>query len=253
MSDLFDRVLKDQDIIKKLIGKIPGFDGYIERANRRMTDKIVREQIANTFEELWQRLSGLQVDFINQGEIKYVDDLEAAAIKLRQFIDRIRTAAYGYSGFFDAEGEWAYRISRYRRLSDTLPWDFMNLWTAKITNTSAQRVEDNIRFVKLSFPINERKTWNGNAFNYYIEEDYSYADIHQPFSLGGFSFDSTVNVIQNDFTSNVNRILKNEIYANHVGMVYKRQDSLNTVHLPNGTVLILNGMEYQLHLSNYKH
>ena len=102
MSDLFDRVLKDQDIIKKLIGKIPGFDGYIERANRRMTDKIVREQIANTFEELWQRLSGLQVDFINQGEIKYVDDLEAAAIKLRQFIDRIRTAAYGYSGFFDA-------------------------------------------------------------------------------------------------------------------------------------------------------
>jgi len=102
MSDLFDRVLKDQDIIKKLIGKIPGFDGYIERANRRMTDKIVREQIANTFEELWQRLSGLQVDFINQGEIKYVDDLEAAAIKLRQFIECIRTAAYGYSGFFDA-------------------------------------------------------------------------------------------------------------------------------------------------------
>jgi len=102
MSDLFDRVLKDQDAIRKLVGKIPGFDGYIERANRRMSDKLVREKIANIFEELWQRLSGLQVDFINQGEIKYVDDLEAAAVKLRQFIDRIRTAAYGYSGFFDA-------------------------------------------------------------------------------------------------------------------------------------------------------
>lgn len=102
MSDLFDRVLKDQDIFKKLLGKIPGFDGYIERENRRVTDKLVREQIANQFEELWQRLSGLQVDFINQGELKYVDDLESAAVKLRQFIDRIRTAAYGYSGFFDA-------------------------------------------------------------------------------------------------------------------------------------------------------
>lgn len=102
MSDLFDRVLKDQDIIKKLIGKIPGFDGYIERSNRRMADKLVREKIASEFEDLWQRLSALQVDFINQGEIKYVDDLEAAAIKLRQFIDRVRTAAYGYSGFFDA-------------------------------------------------------------------------------------------------------------------------------------------------------
>jgi hypothetical protein len=28
--------------------------------------------------------------------------MESAAIKLRQFIDRIRTAAYGYSGLFDA-------------------------------------------------------------------------------------------------------------------------------------------------------
>ncbi|NIP42173.1 MAG: hypothetical protein GWN00_11955, partial [Aliifodinibius sp.] len=32
----------------------------------------------------------------------YVDDLEKAAIKLRTFIDKIRTASYGYSGFFDA-------------------------------------------------------------------------------------------------------------------------------------------------------
>ncbi len=102
MSDLFDRVLKDQDIFKKLLGKIPGFDGYIERANRRVTDKILREKIASQYEELWQRLSALQVDFINQGEIKYVDDLESAAIKLRQFIDRIRTAAYGYTPFFNA-------------------------------------------------------------------------------------------------------------------------------------------------------
>jgi hypothetical protein len=102
MSDLFDRVLKDQDIFKKLLGKVPGFDGYIEKSNRRVSDKLVREKVANQYEEIWQRLSGLQVDFINQGDIKYVDDLEAAAIKLRQFIDRIRTAAYGYSGFFDA-------------------------------------------------------------------------------------------------------------------------------------------------------
>ena len=32
----------------------------------------------------------------------YIDDLERAAIKLRQFIDRIRHASYGYAPFFDA-------------------------------------------------------------------------------------------------------------------------------------------------------
>jgi hypothetical protein len=102
MSDLFNKVTDSQDIFKKLLSKIPGFSGYIERENRRSSDKLLRETIANRFEEIWRRISGLQQEFISQGEISLIDDLESAAIKLRQFIDRIRTAAYGYSGLFDA-------------------------------------------------------------------------------------------------------------------------------------------------------
>jgi hypothetical protein len=102
MSDLFETVTGDQDFFKKLASKIPGFKGYIERSNRRAADKILRETVAERFEELWQRISTLQTDFIGQGELMYVDDLEKAAIKLRTFIDKIRRASYGYSGFFDA-------------------------------------------------------------------------------------------------------------------------------------------------------
>lgn len=102
MSDLFDRVTGDQDIIKKLLGKIPGFDGYIERHNRRMSDKLLREKVADEFELLWQRLSQLQRELIDQGDLLLVDDLESAALAVRQFIDRIRTASYGYTGFFDS-------------------------------------------------------------------------------------------------------------------------------------------------------
>ena len=102
MSDMFDRVTGDQDFVKKLIGKIPGFSGYIERTNRRSSDKLLREVIADRFNEQWQRISSVQRDLISQGEIKFIDDLEAASLKIRQFIDRIRTTSYGYSGFFDA-------------------------------------------------------------------------------------------------------------------------------------------------------
>ena len=102
MGDLFERVKGEQDIITKLLSKIPGFSGYIERQTRRASDKMLRETIATRFEALWQRISGLQKDLINQGGILYVDDLESAALKLRQFIDRVRTASYGYAGFFDA-------------------------------------------------------------------------------------------------------------------------------------------------------
>jgi hypothetical protein len=102
MSDLYDRVTAEQDIFKKILSKVPGFSGYIERQNRRSADKILRETIANQFEEQWQRISSIQRELLGQGGIAYVDDLEAAALKLRQFIDRVRTASYGYSGFFDA-------------------------------------------------------------------------------------------------------------------------------------------------------
>jgi len=102
MSDIYNQVVGDQDFIKKLFAKIPGFKGYIEHGDRRMSDKILRESVANEFDSLYQRISGLQRDLISQGGLAYIDDLEAAAIKLRQFIDRVRTASYGYAGIFDA-------------------------------------------------------------------------------------------------------------------------------------------------------
>ncbi len=102
MSDLFDRVTSQQDPLKKLMAKIPGFKGYIARADRRSADKILRETISDQFQALWQRLSSIQRDLVNAGRIDVMDEVEIAAVRLRQFIDRIKTAAYGYSGFFDA-------------------------------------------------------------------------------------------------------------------------------------------------------
>jgi hypothetical protein len=102
MSDILGKVTADQDFFKKILAKIPGFKGYIERGDRRMSDKILREKITDEFETHYQRVSSLQRDLISQGELQYIDDLEASALKLRQFIDRVRTASYGYAGLFDA-------------------------------------------------------------------------------------------------------------------------------------------------------
>jgi hypothetical protein len=102
MSDLFNRVTEDQNALQKLLGKIPGFKGYLDRGNRREADKMIRETVANRFEEQWQRISSVQRDLISQGGLEFITELEASGLKLRQFIDRIRRASYGYAGFFDA-------------------------------------------------------------------------------------------------------------------------------------------------------
>ena len=102
MSDLFDKVSGQMDVFKKLASYIPGFSGYVERQNRRAADKLLRESVAARFEELWRRTSELQTQMVSEGMIALMDDMEQAAIKLRTFADKIKTASYGYAGFFDA-------------------------------------------------------------------------------------------------------------------------------------------------------
>ncbi len=101
-EDIYGKITDDTDPIKKILSKVPGFSGYIEREKRRDSDKLLREIIADRLEEQWQRVSTLQKEFISQGEISYLDDLESAAIKIRTLADRIRRASYGYAGIFDA-------------------------------------------------------------------------------------------------------------------------------------------------------
>jgi len=101
MNDILERVKGESDLIKKILSKLPGFRGYVEREDRRNADKLLRESIAERFENLWRRISSLQKEAISKGEIEKIDNLESSAIKLRQFIDRVKTASYGYAGFFD--------------------------------------------------------------------------------------------------------------------------------------------------------
>jgi hypothetical protein len=106
MSDLKDQiastVVGDMDVFKKIASKIPGFKGYIERQTRRDADKLVRTTLFNRFRELEDNVSSLQRECLSAGDIENVGKLEATAIKLRTFADRVRTARRGYAGLFSA-------------------------------------------------------------------------------------------------------------------------------------------------------
>ena len=102
MTDMFQNVTSQMDPFKKLASYIPGFGGYVERQNRRDADKLVRDTVARRFTELLTRTSNLQKDLISAGKIQFVDDVEQAALQIQTFINKISTAARGYSGLFDA-------------------------------------------------------------------------------------------------------------------------------------------------------
>jgi hypothetical protein len=177
------------------------------------------------------------------------DDIYEIDTAIRHYTYHIREVVD--TPFFDAQQEQAFVILRYKRMHDSLPWDFNSLWTAKLTPHSAQRVEENIRFVRLEFPVRSNATWNGNAFNFFPVEEYRYENLFEPGSWGALSFDSTVTVLQNEFITSVNRTFKVEKYAAGAGLVFKQLDSVRTTNTPHGTI-ILNGLEYQQVITDYE-
>jgi hypothetical protein len=78
MNDILGRVTGEHDFFKKILEKIPGFKGYVEREDRRAADKLLRESIADQFEALWGRISAMQARR-SARELDMVDELESAA------------------------------------------------------------------------------------------------------------------------------------------------------------------------------
>lgn len=88
--------------LEKFAASLPGFKGYKEKEWRREADKLLRGKLADDIAVQLRRLNELQVQLVDAGLIEFTDDLGRAVKKLENLIDRIKTATYGYSGFFDA-------------------------------------------------------------------------------------------------------------------------------------------------------
>ena len=102
MGDILEKVKEGRTGLEKLTDFIPGWKGYQERQASRNADQVLRQVLAEKLADQRKRLDTAQKDMIKHGRIDLVDDIGSAVTQLQTFIDRIRTASYGYSGLFDA-------------------------------------------------------------------------------------------------------------------------------------------------------
>lgn len=100
--DIKSKLAGTQGALEGLVRHIPGYTGYREKEDRRAADKQLRTVLAQRFQEQRDRLGEVQQQLTETGRLASIVTLERSMMKLQLLIDRIRTAAYGYSGFFDA-------------------------------------------------------------------------------------------------------------------------------------------------------
>lgn len=125
------------------------------------------------------------------------------------------------SVFSDNLGRKAMRIDRYRSDGDTNVWTYLNTWYAVSDSLMVERVEDNKRLIKLSFPITNEAVWNSNALNMDNINNVFYGLRHQKYKLDAFQFDSAVSVESNTIINSFRERAFKEVYAKNIGLVYK--------------------------------
>lgn len=116
--------------IENFISTLPGIRGYREKEIRRDADKQVRDTLARELAERRAKITAIQGDLLAAGGLLWMDDLEKLVSRLQLLIDRVKTAAYGYAGFFDIQRVKETELDKLAQFDQALFEDLPRLDTA---------------------------------------------------------------------------------------------------------------------------
>jgi hypothetical protein len=159
--------------------------------------------------------------------------------------------------FYDINGVVNYGIAVYKRYDTTQPFPVSSYqaWKCIESRNTYETFENDLHFVKLTFPPINGNTWLGNeylpandtiadTYQIYNGWTYTYTSVNTPAMVNGHNLDSTVVVseVNTELTNLIMGVVSQETYALHVGLVYKqfevinKQDPTSSWTMPNQAV-----------------
>ena len=91
---------RESNILDKIGRLIPGYTGYAIRDDKRNTDKITRELIANSILQSENLIVLHQKELLNNNEIQHAKEWETVRKPLNTLYSKIKHTTYGESSFF---------------------------------------------------------------------------------------------------------------------------------------------------------
>lgn len=134
-----------ENFIKGALDRVPGYQGYRDKEDRRDEDKRVREAVAAALNENVDTLTRYNAQLARDRAFEHLTALEAAAGQIRLLADRIRTTSYGYGGIFtdnDVDGSAIEQLRLFDtallREVDSLSREVQNVTSSEVPNNEAR-------------------------------------------------------------------------------------------------------------------
>lgn len=102
MSEVLKRIRERQSLSERIASYIPGYRGYKERELRREADRLIREHLLRKLEPAYRDFKSAMLSVAAVGDPNLMSAYNQAQALFDRVIAKLRTASYGYSGFFDA-------------------------------------------------------------------------------------------------------------------------------------------------------
>lgn len=149
MIDLRHRLQADRgrQRLEKLVERVPGYAGYARKEARRDADRALRLHVADLLKAQRRRIEDIQAGLLDANLLRELPPIEAAVLRLQTLADEIRTASYGYAGWFDAksidEAELAALYEHDLSLAEGVDWIAANV--ERLSSAVAQADEEEFR------------------------------------------------------------------------------------------------------------
>jgi len=172
-------------------------------------DPVVRPGIENYFPMQKGHFVEYRVDsLVYDG---FTGDRDTSVFFIKERIDTL---------WNDLEGEETAVIGRYRKFLDDSVYVLQNVFRANRSVSTAERLESNVRYIKLTLPFTEGSTWNSNAYNTESPTAAKYNEVFTTATLFGNTYNSTVLVtVVDEFVDGLYKSTHRERFAENVGMI----------------------------------
>ncbi|MEK0422083.1 MAG: hypothetical protein EBV15_01505 [Bacteroidetes bacterium] len=128
--------------------------------------------------------------------------------------------------FFDNVNEPAARMKIVTRKDSLDFWQFRRMYYAKTTEAFYERIEDNIRLLKISFPPAEDVLWNLNSRNNLPPVMLSYQNLYEPYQGEFMKSDTTLTVVGKEINNALEKYKYLEVYGKGIGLMYREKTEM---------------------------
>jgi len=142
----------------------------------------------------------------------------------------------------DNLGRPGFTIERYKKEDLEAAWEIKDIWMTIQTATQVESLEENLRFIKMIFPLKAGTVWDGNRF---IDEtttvtvagetveifkawEYEVDFVGEPVAVNNEFYEDAVQIIQADNENLIELRYAKEQYVKDIGLVYKEMRILDT-------------------------